>query len=101
MAVIRHFDLNKLKPYLREGDRIPKPAPEQADALSQLDPDLRPEEQSYVNHYLGYADVLLDSDSQEPGTGSETQPSNIIELPVIREPEGPDEDNGDDNGKAA
>lgn len=101
MAVIRHFDITRLKPFHREGGRMPKPAPEKADTLSQLDPDLRPEEQSYVSHYLGYADVLLDSDSQEPGTGSETQHSNIIELPVIQEPEGPDEDNGDDNGKAA
>lgn len=101
MAVIRHFDLNKLKPYLREGDRMPKPAPEKADTLSQLDPDLRPEEQSYVSHYLGYADVLLDSDSQEPETASDAPRSNIIELPVIREPQGPDEDNGGDNGKAA
>lgn len=72
---------------------MPKPAPEKADTLSQLDPDLRPEEQSYVSHYLGYADVLLNSD-EEAEVDSEVPRSNIIELPVIQEPEEPDQDNG-------
>lgn len=101
MAIIRHFDLKMLKPYLSKDDRMPKPAPEKADTLSELDPNLRPEEQSYVSHYLGYADVLLDSDRPETETASDARRSNIIELPVIQEPAGSDEDNSDDNGKAA
>jgi hypothetical protein len=29
--------------------------------LDQVDPDLSPEEQSFIRHYLGYADTLLRS----------------------------------------
>ena len=29
--------------------------------MDRVDPDLSPEEQSYVRHYLGYADALMRS----------------------------------------
>jgi hypothetical protein len=95
MAILRHFDIRRLKPFHREGDRMPKPAPEKADKLSDLDPDLRPDEQSYVSHYLGYADVLLNGSDEETGADAPLKPSNVIELPHIEEPEQPDSDGND------
>ena len=102
MAVIRHFDIERLKPYRREADRMPKPAPEKMDTVAELDPNLRPDEQSYVNHYLKYADVLLDHDGWEQnGSGPKSSRSNVIELPVIQEPAGSEQDDSNDNGKVA
>jgi hypothetical protein len=67
MPVRLAFDIRRLKPFHGQGDRIPSPAPEKADEVATLDPDLRREEQSYVSHYLGYADLLL-KHSEEEGT---------------------------------
>lgn len=88
MAVIRSFDIKRLKPFHREGDRMPKPAPEKTDEVAALDPDLRPDEQSYVNHYLNYADALLQTDE---GDAAAPKPlaSNIIDLPTIEQPAQP------------
>lgn len=97
MAIIRFFDIKRLKPFHREGDTMPKPAPEKADQLSQLDPDLRPDEQSYVNHYLGYADILLRDEKTTPDSGDH---NNILELPTIQEAE-PTESEDDESGNAA
>lgn len=72
---------------------MPKPAPEKMDELVKLDPDLRPDEQSYVSHYLNYADTLLETDyfDEDEGDAATPQPptkfSNILELPTIEEPE--------------
>ena len=103
MAVIRAFDIRRLKPFRRGDNSLPKPAPEKADELAQLDPGLKPDEQSYINHYLGYADVLL-NESEEP-VGPDRQHPNIIELPPMEEPaapEEPPEGSGDkDGGKVA
>lgn len=83
MAAIRLFDIKRLKPFHREGDTMPNPAPEKADEISELDPDVRPEEQSYVSHYLAYADKLLNAPDEE-------NPSNIIELPKTQKSRNPD-----------
>lgn len=91
MGIIRSFDIKRLKPFHREGNRMPKPAPEKMDELVKLDPDLRPDEQSYVSHYLNYADTLLETDDVYEGDAATperpTKFSNILELPTIEEPE--------------
>lgn len=79
---------------------MPKPAPEKADQVFDLDHDLRPDEQAYVNHYIGYADILLNHEAEE---GVQPQ-SQVIELPRMQEPEPTEEpgsDDNEDNGKAA
>lgn len=100
MAAIRLFDIKKLKPFHRDSDTMPNPAPEKADQLSQLDPDLRPDEQSYVSHYLAYADKLLNEPEEEtPPCGPKSHRSNVIELPKTQKPMDPDPD--DESGNAA
>jgi hypothetical protein len=39
--------------------KIPGMTPEHEVLMDRVDPDLSPEEQSYVRHYLGYADALI------------------------------------------
>jgi hypothetical protein len=92
MGVRRSFEIKRLKPYHREAERMPMPAPEKTDEISELDPNLRPEEQSYVNHYLGYADILLNA----PGT-----PSNVIELSRLRDADPPEPSKNGNNDDAA
>jgi hypothetical protein len=41
--------------------KIPGTAPENEASLDRVDADLSPEEQTYVRHYLGYADALIRS----------------------------------------
>ena len=39
--------------------KIPGMTPENKVFMDRVDPDLSSEEQSYVRHYLGYADTLI------------------------------------------
>ena len=41
--------------------RIPGLAPEHEVLIDRVEPDLSPEEQGYIRHYLGYADAFLRS----------------------------------------
>jgi hypothetical protein len=97
MRIKRVFDIRKLKPFHRELEAMPKPAPEQADELSKLDHDLRPDELAYVKHYVGYADILLNElpEEEDGASASKSPQSNVIELPKMQDPE------SDGNGKAA
>jgi hypothetical protein len=106
MGIKRSFDIQRLKPFHREGNRMPKPAPEKADEVFELDHDLRPDEQAYVNHYIGYADVLLNDPNQEEAAQLKSLHTNVIELPRMQDAEQAEEtegagSNGNDNGKAA
>ena len=80
MGVIKFFDIRQLKPFHRRGDRLPQPAPEKEDLIAELDPNLTPEEQAYVNHYVGYADVLL-NESEEEDAPVQQKPDNVVEIP--------------------
>jgi hypothetical protein len=58
-----HLDSTKLMPFKKRrqnGYHLPglaKEADEQM--IDEVDPELRPDEQSFVLHYLGYADIML------------------------------------------
>lgn len=73
-----HLDSKNLVPFKRRrnGYHLPgltKEAEEQI--IDEVDPELRPEEQSYVRHYLGYADVMLkhsEQAGQEEAAGEAT-----------------------------
>lgn len=92
MGLKQVFDIRQLKPFHRRAEGMPRPAPEKADEIAELDPGLLPEEQSYVNHYLGYADILL----HEEESPTESRRSNVIELPRMQEPQA--RKNGNGNG---
>jgi hypothetical protein len=58
-----HLDSTKLIPFKRRrknGYHLPGLAKEEEEqVIDEVDPELRPEEQGYVRHFLSYADVLL------------------------------------------
>jgi hypothetical protein len=58
-----HLKTKNFEPFKkprRNGYNLPNLAKEQAEEIiNDVDPELRPEEQGYVRHYLGYADILL------------------------------------------
>lgn len=59
---------NNLVPFKkrRDGYHLPGGAgDEEEDLIDQVDPDLSPEEQGFVRHYLAYADLFLESVRQE------------------------------------
>jgi hypothetical protein len=98
MAVIRSFDIKRLRPFHREGDRLPKTSPEKSDELASLDPNLRPDEESYVIHYLNYADVLL-NEGRDGASNSQPR-SRDARAPAVRDQEGSQAED-DENNKAA
>jgi hypothetical protein len=85
-AIVDHLDSKNLVPFKkrRNGYHLPglqKEAEEQV--IEEVDPELRPEEQGYVRHYLAYADVMLKSPEQREAAEDE-QPSaaknNVTEM---------------------
>lgn len=91
-----HLDSTKLMPFKRRrqnGYHLPGLAREQEEqVIDEVDPELRPEEQGYVRHFLAYADVLLknavvedddvagDANTAEP-TLTTTDRDNVTEMP--------------------
>lgn len=90
-----HLDSKNLVPFKkrRNGYHLPgltKQAEEQV--IDEVDPELRPEEQGFVRHFLAYADVLLkkveEPDTlltkiEKPALGQErpVKKNNITEMP--------------------
>src|ERR1051325_524623 len=69
-GLVDHLDSKNLIPFKkrRNGYHLPgltKEAEEQV--IDEVDPELRPEEQGFVRHFLAYADVLLKK-AEEPDT---------------------------------
>ncbi len=58
MGIIKSFDIKNLLPFHKPGKGVPESIGKE-DKIAELDPNLSPEEQVYVAHYLGYADILL------------------------------------------
>jgi hypothetical protein len=99
MAVIRSFDIKRLRPFHREGDGLPKTGPERSDELAALDPNLRPDEESYVIHYLNYADVLL-NEGKDGAANWQPRPRDA-RAPAVREQEESQNNEDDGNNRAA
>ena len=59
--------------------KIPGVTTENQVLMDRVDPDLSAEEQTYVRHYLGYADALIrsaeENASSEPGEAGEDDPA--------------------------
>ena len=69
-----------LVPFKKDGTgyRLPGGARDEEEHLTgQVDPDLSPEEQGFVRHYLAYADTLLRNASKEDSS----QNKNVTEMP--------------------
>ena len=71
-----HLDSKSLVPFKkrRNGYHLPGMGKEQDEQMiDHVDPDLRPEEQGYVRHYLAYADTMLASSKEEPDKTFDSQ----------------------------
>jgi hypothetical protein len=84
--IVEHLDSKNLVPFKkrRNGYHLPglqKEAEEQV--IDEVDPELRPEEQGYVRHYLAYADVMLKNPDQSEAVEDEQPPvqDDITEIP--------------------
>jgi hypothetical protein len=58
MGIIKSFDIKNLLPF-KKRDGMPESGNGQEEKMIGLDPTLSHEEQAYVGHYIGYADLLL------------------------------------------
>lgn len=58
--------------------------------MDRVDPDLSPEEQSYIRHYLGYADALIrgaeENALSEPREADSPKSSSSVEDSSAEEP---------------
>lgn len=93
MGILKSFDIKRLRPFRKSGDRMPRTGPDEEDKIAKLDHDLQPEEQAYVRHYVKYADVLLDQ--EQPVAESESG-NNLLEMPSQNNgKQSSENDNGD------
>jgi hypothetical protein len=70
--------------------KIPGMTPEHEVLMDRVDPDLSPEEQSYIRHYLGYADALIRGAEEnaftEPGAAGSPESALPAEKPLNLQP---------------
>jgi len=59
MGSSKSFDIKNLLPFHKTAKGVPRSIRGEEEKIIELDPKLSPEEQMYVRHYLGYADILL------------------------------------------
>jgi len=83
---VDHLDSKNLVPFKkrRNGYHLPgltKEAEEQV--IDEVDPELRPEEQGFVRHFLAYADVLLKrtEEAEAAEKGPSVKRNNVTEMP--------------------
>ena len=82
-----HLESKNFEPFKKRGGngyRLPSLAKEQEEQIiNDVDPELRPEEQGYVRHYLGYADIMLrhaeELSPEQPDASHD--PGNVTEMP--------------------
>lgn len=79
MGNIKSFDIKNLLPFHKPGKGVPESIRGPEEQVTDLDPNLSPEEQVYVAHYLGYADVFLGSTAAPKEKPVEEK---VIEMPA-------------------
>src|SRR5690242_3654573 len=71
--MVDHLHSKNLLPFRhkRSGFRLPGATTEEEEQMvEEVDPKLKPDEQGFVRHYLGFADVLLTTPAPETTSGS-------------------------------
>jgi hypothetical protein len=99
MANLKSFDIKKLRPFRKPDNRLPQTTPDEDEQIAQLDQNLRPDEQAYVRHYVGYADVLLNEAEAPPAQNSSE--SNVLEMPSREGEKHSDENPSGEDGDGA
>ena len=82
MGIIKSFDIRRLTPFRKRDEGVPESAAT-GENLADLDPNLRADEESYVRHYLNYADRLLSSESAKDSK-KEERPS-VVQIPLFED----------------
>jgi hypothetical protein len=91
MGISKSFDIKNLLPFHKAGSGVPggiRGVRGEAEEIDQLDPNLSTDEQMYVRHYLGYADILLASPPDEMDSPA-AHGDSVIEMPRNRNQEQP------------
>lgn len=71
--MVDHLHSKNLLPFRnkRNGFRLPGAATEEEEQMvEEVDPKLKPDEQGFVRHYLGFADVLLTAPTPDKASGN-------------------------------
>jgi hypothetical protein len=92
--MVDHLDSKNLVPFKkrRNGYHLPGLQKEAEDqVIDEVDPELRPEEQGFVRHFLGYADVLLSHASANPEEELPEEAPSAQTTKLIKMPERKDE----------
>jgi len=76
MGTIKSFDIKNLIPF-KKRDGMHENVRGMEEKIVELDPTLNHEEQVYVGHYIGYADLLLGT----PEPQQEPIEKRIIKMP--------------------
>jgi len=83
-----HLDSKNLVPFKkrRNGYHLPGLQKEAEDEIiDQVDPELRPEEQGFVRHFLAYADVMLKASEDASASGNDSEVESTSEGSKVRE----------------
>src|SRR4029077_83864 len=87
ISMADHLESKNFEPFKKRhhnGYHLPNLAKEQAEEIiNDVDPELRPEEQGYVRHYLSYADIMLKRAEDELAAQPETShdAGKVTEMP--------------------
>jgi protein tyrosine/serine phosphatase len=88
----KHLISRDLVPFRqrRNGYRLPKIETEREEEIrEQMDSDLEPEEETFILHYLRYADLLLASYEAAAQTKNDdsniAESNNVVELPLAED----------------
>jgi hypothetical protein len=87
-AIVKHLDSKNLVPFRKRnnGFRLVGTSSEEEEQMVQeVDPKLRPDEHSYVRHYLSRADTLLNG--TEPSESRAPNKNVLKEFPARTAPE--------------
>ena len=86
--IVDHLDSKNLIPFKkrRNGYHLPGLAKEaEEQVIDEVDPELRPEEQGFVRHFLSYADILLKNNVEDEEVSEQQKPSEekskLTEMP--------------------
>lgn len=81
----KSFDIKNLLPFHKVQSNVPWSVGGEKEEITKLDPNLSSEEQTFIRHYLSYADILLQRSQDELDSSASTKEEilgeRVIEIP--------------------
>ncbi len=85
MDTPKSFDIKNLLPFHKVRSGVPRSVRGEEEEIADLDPSLSSEEQTFIRHYLAYADILLGKQQDELVSDAVTEEEilgeKVIEIP--------------------